>query len=86
MFPVASNGYRAVAHGPGSVVTADPGRPGLAMMWSPTPNDLAELIEALDLHDAVLAGHSTGDEITRYISRHGTARVAKAVLAGAIPR
>src|ERR1700748_2343277 len=49
-------------------------------------DDLADLIETLDLHDAVLVGHSTGGgEVTRYIGRHGTSRVAKAVLLSAIP-
>ena len=49
-------------------------------------DDLAELIETLDLHDVVLVGHSTGGgEVTRYVGRHGTARVAKAVLLGAVP-
>ena len=44
-------------------------------------DDLAALIEALDLKDATLVGHSTGGgEVTRYIGRHGTKRVAKAVL------
>jgi non-heme chloroperoxidase len=49
-------------------------------------DDLGELIEALDLHDATLVGHSTGGgEVTRYIGRHGTTRVAQAVLLGAVP-
>jgi non-heme chloroperoxidase len=49
-------------------------------------DDLAALIEALDLKEAVLVGHSTGGgEVARYIARHGTSRVAKAVLVGAIP-
>ena len=49
-------------------------------------DDLAELIEALDLSDVTLVGHSTGGgEVARYIGRHGTARVAKAVLIGAVP-
>ncbi len=49
-------------------------------------DDLAELVSALDLHDAVHVGHSTGGgEVARYIARHGTRRVAKAVLIGAIP-
>jgi non-heme chloroperoxidase len=49
-------------------------------------DDLAELIEELDLRDVILIGHSTGGgEVTRYIGRHGTARVAKAVLVSAIP-
>jgi len=49
-------------------------------------DDLAALTEKLDLKDAVHVGHSTGGgEVTRYIGRHGTKRVAKAVLIGAIP-
>jgi non-heme chloroperoxidase len=49
-------------------------------------DDLAQLIETLDLKDVVLVGHSTGGgEVTRYIGRHGTSRVAKAVLLGAVP-
>lgn len=49
-------------------------------------DDLAELIEQLDLNDVTLVGHSTGGgEVARYIGRHGTARVAKAVLVGAVP-
>jgi len=49
-------------------------------------DDLAELFEALDLKDAVMVGHSTGGgEVARYLGRHGTKRVAKAVLIGAVP-
>lgn len=49
-------------------------------------DDLAELTEALDLKDAIHVGHSTGGgEVARYIGRHGTSRVAKAVLIGAVP-
>jgi non-heme chloroperoxidase len=49
-------------------------------------DDLAELIDTLDLNDIVLVGHSTGGgEVTRYVGRHGTERVAKLVLIGAIP-
>jgi non-heme chloroperoxidase len=49
-------------------------------------DDLAELFEALDLKNAVMIGHSTGGgEVTRYIGRYGTKRVAKAVLMGAVP-
>jgi len=49
-------------------------------------DDLATLIEALDLMDVVLVGHSTGGgEIARYIGRHGSSRVAKMVLIGAVP-
>ena len=49
-------------------------------------DDLATLVEALDLRDAIHVGHSTGGgEVARYIGRHGTERVAKAVLIGAVP-
>jgi pimeloyl-ACP methyl ester carboxylesterase len=49
-------------------------------------DDLAALIEALDLNDVTLVGHSTGGgEVTRYIGRHGTKRVAAAVLIAAVP-
>jgi non-heme chloroperoxidase len=49
-------------------------------------DDLAALADALDLRNAVHVGHSTGGgEVARYIGRHGTKRVAKAVLIGAVP-
>lgn len=49
--------------------------------------DLAVLTQALDLKDAIHVGNSTGaGEVVRYIARHGTKRVAKAVLIGAMPR
>jgi non-heme chloroperoxidase len=49
-------------------------------------DDLAAVVQALDLEDAIHVGHSTGGgEVARYIGRHGTSRVAKAVLIGAIP-
>jgi non-heme chloroperoxidase len=49
-------------------------------------DDLAELVEALDIKDAIHVGHSTGGgEVARYIGRHGTKRVAKAVLISAVP-
>jgi non-heme chloroperoxidase len=49
-------------------------------------DDLAALIEALDLHEIAMVGHSTGGgEVARYIGRHGTGRIAKAVLLGAVP-
>jgi non-heme chloroperoxidase len=49
-------------------------------------DDLAKVIEALDLKDVVLVGHSTGGgEVARYVGRHGNARISKAVLLGAVP-
>jgi non-heme chloroperoxidase len=81
---VASNGFRGVAHD-------RRGHGRSSQPWSGNDmdtyaDDLAEVIEALDLHDAILVGHSTGGgEVTRYIGRHGTGRVAKVVLLGAIP-
>jgi non-heme chloroperoxidase len=84
LFFMASNGFRAVAHD----------RRGHARSSQPWDgndldhyaDDLSAVIEALDLHDVVLVGHSTGGgEVTRYIGRHGTSRVSKAVLVGAIP-
>ena len=49
-------------------------------------DDLAALVDTLDLKDAIHVGHSTGGgEVARYIGRHGTARVAKAVLISAVP-
>ena len=49
-------------------------------------DDLAALTDALDLKDAIHVGHSTGGgEVARYLGRHGTKRVAKAVLIGAVP-
>jgi non-heme chloroperoxidase len=80
---VAANGYRAVAHdrrGHGRS-----GQPWYGNDMDTYADDLAALIEALDLRDVILVGHSTGGgEVTRYIGRHGTSRVAKAVLVDAI--
>ncbi|MFD5871983.1 alpha/beta fold hydrolase [Streptomyces sp. NPDC060322] len=84
MHLVASRGYRAVAHdrrGHGRS-----GQPWHGNDMDTYADDLAQLIEHLDLRDAVLVGHSTGGgEVTRYIGRHGTSRVGKAVLLGAVP-
>ncbi|MFJ4828324.1 alpha/beta fold hydrolase [Streptomyces sp. NPDC088747] len=81
---VADNGFRAVAHDRrGHGRSAQPWQGNNMDQYA---DDLAELIESLDLHDAVLVGHSTGGgEVARYIGRHGSARVAKAVLVGAVP-
>src|SRR5438445_3580262 len=81
---LAQNGFRVVAHdrrGHGRSSQAWSGND-----MSGYADDLAAVIEALDLKDVVLVGHSTGGgEVARYIGRNGTSRVAKAVLVGAIP-
>jgi non-heme chloroperoxidase len=81
---MADNGFRAIAHdrrGGGRS-----GQPWDGNNLDTYADDLAAVIEALDLRDVILVGHSTGGgEVTRYIGRHGTRRVAKAVLVGAIP-
>lgn len=81
---MADNGFRAIAHdrrGGGRS-----GQPWQGNDLDTYADDLASVIETLDLRDAVLVGHSTGGgEVTRYIGRHGSDRVAKAVLLGAIP-
>jgi non-heme chloroperoxidase len=81
---VAAAGYRAVAHDRrGGGRSSQPWEGNDLTTYAA---DLAGLLEHLDLHDVVLVGHSTGGgEVTRYMGRHGTARVAKAVLLGAIP-
>ena len=81
---VADAGYRAIAHDRrGGGRSSQPWQGNDLTTYA---DDLAALIEHLDLRDAVLVGHSTGGgEVTRYIGRHGTARVAKAVLLSAIP-
>ena len=81
---VASQGFRAVAHDRRGHGRSDQPWDGNDM--DTYADDLAAVIEALDLRDVVLVGHSTGGgEVTRYMGRHGTRRVAKAVLVGAIP-
>jgi non-heme chloroperoxidase len=83
-FYLASHGYRAIAHD-------RRGHGRSAQPWAGNDmdtyaDDLADLIATLDLHDAVLVGHSTGGgEVARYIGRHGTSRVAKAVLLASVP-
>jgi non-heme chloroperoxidase len=80
----AQNGYRCVAldrrgHGRSGQASANNDMNGYA-------DDLAAVIEALDLKDATLVGHSTGGgEVARYIGRHGSQRVRKAVLVAAVP-
>jgi non-heme chloroperoxidase len=83
-FLVASNGFRAIAHDRRGHGRSSQPWDGNEM--DTYADDLAELFEKLDLKDAIMVGHSTGGgEVTRYIGRHGTDRVAKAVLLGAVP-
>ena len=80
---LASHGYRCVAHD-------RRGHGRSSQPWNGNDmdtyaDDLAELVDVLDLREAVHVGHSTGGgEVARYIGRHGSGRVAKAVLIGAI--
>jgi non-heme chloroperoxidase len=84
MFFLASNGYRCIAHDRRGHGRSS--QPWQGNEMNTYADDLAALIEALDLRDVVLVGHSTGGgEVTRYIGRHGTKRVSKAVLVSAIP-
>src|SRR6184192_2005819 len=84
MFFLAQRGYRTIAHD-------RRGHGRSSQPWNGNDmdtyaDDLAALTETLDLKDAVHVGHSTGGgEVARYIGRHGTKRVAKAVLIGAVP-
>jgi non-heme chloroperoxidase len=84
MFFLASRGYRCIAHD-------RRGHGRSSQPWNGNDmdtyaDDLATLVEALDLKNAIHVGHSTGGgEVARYIGRHGAKRVAKAVLMGAVP-
>jgi non-heme chloroperoxidase len=84
MLFLGQQGYRVIAHD-----RRGHGRSG--QTWTGNnmdayADDLAELFERLDLKDVTMVGHSTGGgEVARYIGRHGTKRVSKAVLIGAVP-
>src|SRR4051794_21030107 len=81
---VADAGYRAIAHDRrGGGRSSQPWQGNDLTTYA---DDLAELVQQLDLRDAVLVGHSTGGgAVARYLGRRRTARVAKAVALGAIP-
>ena len=83
LFLFAQNGFRAIAHdrrGHGRSMQTSSGND-----MDTYADDLAALVTALDLRDVIHIGHSTGGgEVTRYIGRHGTGRVAKAVLVDAV--
>src|SRR5262245_15427820 len=81
---LAQNGFRGVAHDRRGHGRSS--QPSYGNDMNGYADDLAAVIEALDLKDATLVGHSTGGgEVARYIGRHGTTRVAKAVLIAAVP-
>ncbi len=83
MLFMSQNGYRVIAHDRRGHGRSD--QPATGNDMDTYADDLAAVIEALDLKDVILVGHSTGGgEIARYVGRHGTARVAKMVLLGAV--
>src|SRR5437763_4657429 len=84
MIFLADHGYRCIAHDRRGHGRSS--QPWNGNEMDTYADDLAELVEALDVKNAIHVGHSTGGgEVARYIGRHGTKRVAKAVLIGAVP-
>ena len=84
MLFLASQGYRCIAHDRRGHGRSS--QPWNGNEMDTYADDLAELFEALDLNSATMIGHSTGGgEVARYIGRHGTSRVAKAVLVSSVP-
>jgi non-heme chloroperoxidase len=84
MLFLGERGYRVIAHDRRSHGRSSQTWTGNEM--DTYADDLAELFEALDLNDVIIVGHSTGGgEVARFIGRHGTSRIAKAVLLGAVP-
>jgi non-heme chloroperoxidase len=84
MIFLASHGYRCIAHDRRGHGRSS--QPWNGNEMDAYADDLATLVEALDLRSAIHVGHSTGGgEVARYIGRHGTKRVKKAVLIGAVP-
>ena len=84
MFFLASRGYRCIAHDRRGHGRSS--QPWQGNDMDTYADDLAALVEKLDLKNAIHVGHSTGGgEVARYIGRHGTKRVSKAVLIGAVP-
>ena len=80
---LASRGYRCIAHDRRGHGRSS--QPWHGHDMDTYADDVAALVQALDLKDAIHVGHSTGGgEVARYIGRHGTKRVAKAVLVSAI--
>jgi non-heme chloroperoxidase len=80
----AENGFRVIAHDRRGHGRSS--QPSSGNEMNTYADDLATLFEALDLKNVTMVGHSTGGgEVSRYIGRHGTSRVSKAVLIGAVP-
>src|SRR5258708_10785907 len=84
MLFLADRGYRCIAHDRRGHGRSS--QPWEGNEMNTYADDLAQLVEKLELKDAIHVGHSTGGgEVARYIGRHGSKRVAKAVLIGAVP-
>jgi non-heme chloroperoxidase len=84
MMFLADRGYRCIAHDRRGHGRSS--QPWEGNEMDTYADDLAALTEALNLRDAIHVGHSTGGgEVARYIGLHGTTRVGKAVLIGAVP-
>jgi non-heme chloroperoxidase len=84
MYFLAAHGFRCIGHDRRGHGRSS--QPWTGNDMDTYADDLAALVESLDLKDAIHVGHSTGGgEVARYIGRHGTKRVAKAVLIGAVP-
>lgn len=84
MFFLASQGFRCIAHDRRGYGRSSQTWDGNEM--NTYADDLAKLIDTLDLKDVIHVGHSTGGgEVARYLGKHGTKRAAKAVLIGAVP-
>jgi non-heme chloroperoxidase len=84
MLFLADQGYRCIAHDRRGHGRSS--QPWTGNDMDTYADDLAALVQALNLTNAIHVGHSTGGgEVTRYLGRHGTKRVAKAVLIGAVP-
>jgi non-heme chloroperoxidase len=84
MFFLAERGYRCIAHDRRGHGRSS--QPWQGNDMNAYAGDLAQLVQSLDLSNAIHVGQSTGGgEVARYIGRHGTKRVAKALLIGAIP-
>jgi non-heme chloroperoxidase len=84
MFFLANRGYRCIAHDRRGHGRSS--QPWVGNDMDTYADDLAELINKLNLKDAILVGHSTGGgEVARYLGRHGTSRVSKVVLISAVP-